>query len=83
LQATIQSHSPIADVSIIRWARHRHEADDSTALLWLHGATAAVNPRLKYFQGKRSIEQLDDLTAWPDESNLRLYTTSWLVRAKA
>ena len=29
--------------------------DDFTALLWIHGATAAVNPRLKYFQGKRRI----------------------------
>ena len=29
--------------------------DDFSALLWVHGATAAVNPRLKYFQGKRRI----------------------------
>ena len=29
--------------------------DDYAALLWVHGATAAVNPRLKYFQGKRRI----------------------------
>ena len=29
--------------------------DKYTALLWVHGATAAVNPRLKYFQGKRRI----------------------------
>ena len=29
--------------------------DDFTALLWIHGATAAVNPSLKYFQGKRRI----------------------------
>jgi hypothetical protein len=29
--------------------------DDFTALLWVHGATAAVNPNLKYFQGKRRI----------------------------
>lgn len=29
--------------------------DDFTALLWVHGATAAVNPSLKYFQGKRRI----------------------------
>jgi hypothetical protein len=29
--------------------------DDFTALLWVHGATTAVNPRLKYFQGKRRI----------------------------
>ncbi len=29
--------------------------DDFTALLWVHGATTALNPRLKYFQGKRRI----------------------------
>ncbi len=29
--------------------------DDFTALLWVHGATAAVNPSPKYFQGKRRI----------------------------
>jgi hypothetical protein len=29
--------------------------DSFTALLWVHGATAAVNPSLKYFQGKRRI----------------------------
>ena len=29
--------------------------DDYSALLWVHGATAALNPRLTYFQGKRRI----------------------------
>ena len=29
--------------------------DDFTALLWVHGSTTAVNPRLKYYQGKRRI----------------------------
>ncbi len=29
--------------------------DNYSAMLWVHGATAAVNPRLKYFQGKRRI----------------------------
>jgi hypothetical protein len=29
--------------------------DDHTAQLWVHGATAALNPRFKYFQGKRRI----------------------------
>ena len=29
--------------------------DDFSALLWVHGATAAVNPRLRYYQGKRRI----------------------------
>ena len=29
--------------------------DDFSSLLWVHGATAAVNPRLKYYQGKRRI----------------------------
>ncbi len=29
--------------------------DNYAALLWVHGATAAVNPSLKYFQGKRKI----------------------------
>lgn len=29
--------------------------DDFSALVWVHGATTAVNPRLKYFQGKRRI----------------------------
>lgn len=29
--------------------------DDYTALLWAHGATSALNPRLRYFQGKRRI----------------------------
>ena len=31
------------------------QLDNYTALLWVHGATTAVNPRLKYFQGKRRI----------------------------
>jgi argonaute-like protein implicated in RNA metabolism and viral defense len=29
--------------------------DDFEALIWVHGATTAINPRLKYFQGKRRI----------------------------
>jgi hypothetical protein len=29
--------------------------DDFTALVWVHGATAALHPRYKYFQGKRRI----------------------------
>lgn len=29
--------------------------DDHTALIWVHGATTAINPRFKYFQGKRRI----------------------------
>jgi len=29
--------------------------DTYTALLWVHGVTDAVNPKLKYFQGKRRI----------------------------
>lgn len=29
--------------------------DDHTAQLWIHGAAAALNPRWKYFQGKRRI----------------------------
>lgn len=29
--------------------------DDYTALLWVHGATLALNSRLRYFQGKRRI----------------------------
>lgn len=31
------------------------QLDPHTALLWVHGATNAVNPHLKYFQGKRRI----------------------------
>ena len=29
--------------------------DDYNALLWVHGSTSAVNPRLRYYQGKRRI----------------------------
>ena len=29
--------------------------DDWTALVWVHGATTALDPRRKYFQGKRRI----------------------------
>ncbi len=29
--------------------------DDYLALLWVHGATSAVNPKMRYFQGKRRI----------------------------
>ena len=29
--------------------------DDHSALLWVHGAATALDPRLKYFQGKRRI----------------------------
>ena len=31
------------------------QLDDYSALLWVHGATQAVNPKMKYFQGKRRI----------------------------
>ena len=31
------------------------QLDAYTALLWVHGATYAVNPKLKYYQGKRRI----------------------------
>lgn len=31
------------------------KVDDHTALVWVHGATTAINPRFKYFQGKRRI----------------------------
>jgi hypothetical protein len=29
--------------------------EDFSALVWVHGATTALNPRFKYFQGKRRI----------------------------
>ena len=29
--------------------------DDFSALVWVHGTTTALNPRFKYFQGKRRI----------------------------
>ncbi len=29
--------------------------DDHTSLLWVHGASTALNPRLTYYQGKRRI----------------------------
>ena len=29
--------------------------DDYSALLWVHGSATALNPRLKYFKGKRRI----------------------------
>ncbi|MFZ0848913.1 MAG: hypothetical protein WAO08_06890, partial [Hyphomicrobiaceae bacterium] len=29
--------------------------DDFSALVWVHGATTALNPHNKYFQGKRRI----------------------------
>lgn len=29
--------------------------DDFSALVWVHGATTALNPPFKYFQGKRRI----------------------------
>ena len=29
--------------------------DDFSALMWVHGATTALHPRFKYFQGKRRI----------------------------
>jgi len=31
------------------------QLDDYTALLWVHGAATAVDPKLNYFQGKRRI----------------------------
>ena len=31
------------------------QLDAHSALLWVHGATHAVNPKMKYFQGKRRI----------------------------
>src|SRR5947207_1289979 len=31
------------------------QVDTYTALLWVHGAADANNPRMKYFQGKRRI----------------------------
>jgi len=29
--------------------------DDFTSLVWVHGATSALNPQLRYFQGRRRI----------------------------
>ena len=37
------------------WRGTVMKLDDYSALMWVHGATKALNPRLKYFQGKRRI----------------------------
>ena len=37
------------------WRGTALKIDDYGALLWVHGSTTALNPRLRYFQGKRRI----------------------------
>ena len=54
--ASIQDEKGVIDED--NYPVHRGTAlklDDYTALLWVHGSTTAVNPRLKYYQGKRRI----------------------------
>lgn len=44
--------------------------DDMTALLWVHGASTALNPRKKYYQGKRRIPAPLVLTRHAGKSDL-------------
>ena len=45
--------------------------DDFTALLWVHGATSALIPRYKYFQGKRRIPAPLTIKRYAGETPLR------------
>ena len=47
------------------------QLDDYTALLWVHGATKAVNPRLNYFQGKRRIPSPLSIRRHAGQTDLR------------
>ena len=54
--ASIQKHDGTSDEDNFPVKRGTvMRLDDYNALLWVHGATKALNPRLKYFQGKRRI----------------------------
>ena len=45
--------------------------DDYTALLWVHGATPALNQHLRYFQGKRRIPAPLTIRRHAGETSLR------------
>lgn len=44
--------------------------DDYSALLWVHGVTDAVNPKLKYFKGKRRIPTPIRVTRYAGNSDI-------------
>ena len=55
--------------------------DDFSALVWVHGATTALNPRFKYFQGKRRIPAPLTVRRHAGRSDLQQTCrgNSWLV----
>lgn len=56
--------------------------DDYSALLWVHGATAALNPRLNYFQGKKRIPAPLFLRRHAGSSELKLLAEEILALSK-
>ena len=45
--------------------------DDFTSLVWVHGSTSALEPRLRYFQGRRRIPAPLTMRRHMGESDLR------------
>lgn len=56
--------------------------DDSTALLWVHGASTALNPSRTYYQGKRRIPAPLVLTRHAGTSDLMVLAEEILGLSK-
>jgi hypothetical protein len=56
--------------------------DDFSALVWVHGVTTAVNPRKKYFQGKRRIPAPVHIRRHLGNSDLSLVAEEILALSK-
>ena len=56
--------------------------DDFTALVWVHGATTALRPQLKYFQGKRRIPAPLTVRRHAGRSDLKLIAEEILGLSK-
>jgi len=56
--------------------------DDFTSLVWVHGATAALNPQFRYFQGRRRIPAPIIIRRHMGESDLRTVAQELLGLSK-
>lgn len=56
--------------------------DDFTALVWVHGASSALNPNLRYYQGRRRIPAPLIMRRHMGESDLRTVATELLGLSK-
>jgi len=56
--------------------------DDFTALVWIHGVTSAINPRRRYYQGKRRIPAPVTIRRHVGRSDLKLIAEEILGLSK-